>query len=104
MRFEVPCPSPLPAFGLGPVVRPGQSMFDLQLGADLLQPIVIVPRLDIPQRPRMNLVDGNVQVPVVGVLVHRRDALMLGEADRRADRVLDILNLLPASVSHHPGS
>ena len=43
----------------------------------------------------MNLVDGDVQVPVIGVLVHRRDALMLGEADRRADRVLDVLQLRP---------
>ena len=36
-----------------------------------------------------------MRVPVIGILVHRRNPLMLAEAERFAHPVLDILELLP---------
>ena len=36
---------------------------------------------------RMQFVDGDIEMPVIGVLMHSRDTLMLGEADRIADRI-----------------
>jgi len=35
----------------------------------------------------MHLVNGDVQMPVIGVLMHSRDTLMLDEADRSTDRI-----------------
>ncbi len=71
-----------------------QPVLHLQLGAGLLQPEMIPERLDVPECLGMHLVDGDVHVPVVGVLVHRRDALVLREAERRAEPVLDVRELL----------
>ena len=75
------------------MICPDQTMFDFQLRAARLQPVVIIKRLDISKTRWMNLVDRDVQMPVIGVLMDRRYTLMFAEADRRADRVLDVLHL-----------
>ncbi|CEE10177.1 traI domain protein [Escherichia coli] len=49
---------------------------------------------------RVNLVDGDMDVQVVGVVMHGTDALMLGEAKPSADAVLNrALRSLPAFQS-----
>ena len=93
VRLEIPRAAARRRVRAARVIRPDQTMFDFQLGTARLQPVVIVKRLDIPKCRRMNLVDRDVQMPVLGVLMDRRDALMFAEADRRADRVLDVFHL-----------
>jgi len=71
---------------------------DFQVGARLLQPVVVADWHHVPKRRRVNFVDRDVQVPVVGVLMHRRHALVRLEADRSAQPVLDVLHLRPARL------
>jgi hypothetical protein len=71
-----------------------QAVLDLQLGARLLQPQVIIIWLDVPKRDRVDLVDRDVQVPVIGVLMDGTDALVLLESNRPADLVFDIYHLV----------
>jgi len=66
------------------MVVPCEVVLDLQELRTLLQPVVIIIRFDASERLWMNAVDRNVHVPVVGILVHRGDALMVFEADRLA--------------------
>jgi hypothetical protein len=42
----------------------------------------------------VHLVDGHVQVQVVGVEMHRRNALMIAQTDGRANLVLDLVQCL----------
>jgi hypothetical protein len=100
LGLEVGCPAARLWAAAPPLLRcrrvrlAHQPVPNLQLGVRLLQPVVIAERLDVSERPRMHIVDGDVKVPVVSVLVHGGDALVLLEAQRSAEPVLDVLDLL----------
>jgi len=56
------------------VVVSDKPVLHFELGAGFLQSEMVPKRLDIPKCPRVHLVDSNVHVPVVGVLMHGRNA------------------------------
>jgi hypothetical protein len=90
----------VPLHVVGPVLGPAllclvvvalQPVLAFQLLAELAQRLVVAVRVVDRVAGRVNLVDGDVQVEVVGVVVHGTDALMLGVAQSLADSPLDRL-------------
>ena len=63
------------------------NVVEIMLNADG----VVIVRLNVPVRLRMHLVDRYMQVLVVSVLVYRADPLVLLQADRGDQMVLDLL-------------
>jgi hypothetical protein len=84
----------VPFHVVGPVLGPAllclvvvalQPVLAFQLLAELAQRLVVAVRVVDRVAGRVNLVDGDVQVQVVGVVVHGTDALMLAVAQSLAD-------------------
>jgi hypothetical protein len=90
----------VPLHVVGPVLGPAflclvvvalQPVLAFQLLAELAQRLVVAVRVVDRVAGRVDLVDGDVQVQVVGVVVHGTDALMLAVAQSLADSPLDRL-------------
>ena len=88
----------MPLHVRGPVLAPVlvrlvvdllQAVFDLKLVAKLAQDVVGVERLVDGVAGRVNLVDRDVDVQVVGVVVDGADALVFAETDDGADALFD---------------
>jgi hypothetical protein len=90
----------VPLHVVGPVLSPAllclvvvalQPVFAFQLLAELAERLVVAVRVVDRVAGRADLVDGDVQVQVVGVVVHGTDALMLAVTQSLADSPLDRL-------------
>ncbi len=69
-------------------------MLDLQIIAGLHQLALVVIGLKAAQGCRIDLVDRNVQMQMRAVDVNGRNSLVAGKPDRRAELVLNVLDLL----------
>ena len=63
------------------MVGAGEAVRDFESFARFHKPGRVSERLNVLQAGRVNLVDGDVDVQMIGVDMHGADALMVGKAD-----------------------
>ena len=72
-----------------PVIVPLQRELGLNLFTHRGQRLEVLPGVMRSEGPRMNLVDGQMDVNVVSVLMHHADTLVPRETQGFADAILD---------------
>ncbi|GLR55194.1 hypothetical protein GCM10007923_64160 [Shinella yambaruensis] len=73
------------------MVRSLKAVLDLQALTGFHQPPLVEIRLDVLKTRWVDFVDGDVHMQVIGIDVDRRNSLMIGVTDRRAQLVLDLV-------------